>query len=91
MSFTENRIRVLPQNERALHVFLTPHFGAHRPRRADARRLERKSHRARAGAPRLDVLALTLFGVSSAAWSVRDPAGSHRLNRRLRIRAGGGQ
>jgi hypothetical protein len=76
----ENRIRVLPQNERALHVLLTLNFGAiialSAPMLLDWGANPTELAPAHHG---WMSWALTLFGVSSAAWSVRDAAASHRL------------
>jgi hypothetical protein len=77
---TENRIRVLPQNERALHVFLTLNFGAiialAVPMLVDWSANPTGLAPAHHG---WMSWALTVFGVSSAAWSVRDALASHRL------------
>jgi hypothetical protein len=85
---TENRIRVLPQNERALHVFLTLNFGAiialAVPMLVDWSASPTELATAHHG---WMSWALTLFGVSSAAWSVRDALASHRL----KLQAGGGK
>jgi hypothetical protein len=85
---TENRIRVLPQNERALHVFLTLNFGAIIALAvptlvdwgANATGLVPAHHGWMSWA-------LTLFGVSSAGWAVRDALASVRL----RLQPGGGR
>jgi hypothetical protein len=76
----ENRTRVLPQNERALHVLLTLNFGAIIALMisllvewgANATELAPAHHGWMSWA-------LTLFGVSSAAWSVRDLIARRRL------------
>jgi hypothetical protein len=76
----ENRIRVLPQNERALHVLLTLNFGAiialMIPLLVDWSGNPAELAPAHHG---WISWALTLFGVSSAAWSVRDLAARRRL------------
>lgn len=77
----ENRTRVLPQNERVLHVFLTLNYGlivallvpiliewSSRPAA-----LERVSHG-------WTTWALALFGASSFAWSLRDVLAWRRLS-----------
>lgn len=82
----ENRIRVLPQNERALHVLLTLNFGAiialGVPMLADWGANPTELAPAHHG---WMSWALTVFGVSSAAWSVRDAVASIQL----RLGAGG--
>ena len=82
----ENRIRVLPQNERALHVLLTLNFGAiialSVPMLADWGAHPTELAPAHHG---WMSWALTVFGVSAAAWSVRDAVASFRL----RLHAGG--
>jgi hypothetical protein len=69
----ENRTRVLPQNERALHVFLTLNYGAILalllPLLLDWGANPTELAPAHHG---WMSWALTLFGASSAAWSVRD-------------------
>lgn len=83
----ENRIRVLPQNERALHVFLTLNFGAiialAVPMLVDWSANPTELAPAHHG---WMSWVLTLFGVSSAGWAVRDAVASVRL----RLRPGGG-
>jgi hypothetical protein len=84
---TENRIRVLPQNERALHVFLTLNFGAiialAVPMLVDWSANPAELAPAHHG---WMSWALTLFAVSSAGWALRDALASHRL----KLRPGGG-
>jgi hypothetical protein len=71
--YEENRTRVLPQNERVLHVFLTVNFGAILAAlawllpgwAAGAAALVPTSHGWLSWA-------LSAFALSSAAWSVRD-------------------
>jgi len=78
----ENRIRVLPQNERALHVLLTLNFGALIALLAPA--LLDWGANPTELAPAYHgwmSWALTVFGLSSAAWSVRDLLASRRLGR----------
>jgi uncharacterized protein len=76
----ENRIRVLPQNERALHIFLTLNFGAIIallvPLLLDWGANPTELAPAHHG---WMSWALTLFGTTSAAWSVRDLIASRRL------------
>jgi hypothetical protein len=76
----ENRIRVLPQNERALHVFLTLNFGALvallAPVLADWGANPAELAAAYHGWMSWALLAL---GISSAGWSVRDLVASRRL------------
>ena len=76
----ENRIRVLPQNERALHVFLTLNFGAiialAVPMLLDWGANPTELAPAHHG---WMSWALSLFGVSSAAWSLRDLLAFRRL------------
>ena len=76
----ENRIRVLPQNERALHVFLTLNYGAILalliPVLVDWGANPTELAPAHHG---WMSWALTLFGLSSAAWSVRDLVAFRRL------------
>jgi hypothetical protein len=76
----ENRTRVLPQSERALHVLLTLNFGAIIALMvpllmawgANPTELAPAHHG-------WTSWALTLFGLSSAAWSVRDLIACRRL------------
>jgi uncharacterized protein len=78
--FIENRIRVLPQNERVLHVFLTLNFGAIIALlvpllldwSAQATSLQRVHHG-------WTSWALSLLAVMSVAWSVRDLLAFRRL------------
>ena len=76
----ENRIRVLPQNERALHVFLTLNYGAILalllPLLVDWGANPTELAPAHHG---WMSWALTLFGLSSAGWSVRDLVAFRRL------------
>jgi hypothetical protein len=69
----ENRIRVLPQNERALHIFLTLNFGAlvalFVPVLLDWGANPTELAPAHHG---WMTWALSLLGAASAAWSVRD-------------------
>ena len=79
----ENRTRVLPQNERALHVFLTLNYGAIlallTPLLLDWSANPTELAPAHHG---WMSWALTLFAVSSAGWSVRDWMAAKRLSRR---------
>jgi len=78
--WTENRVRVLPQNERVLHFFLVLNLGAitvlvmvlTTSWRADPTRLVLRDTGWLSWA-------LLFFGVSSAAWSVRDFIAWRRL------------
>jgi hypothetical protein len=78
----ENRIRVMPQNERALHVLLTLNLGL-------IVAVLVPVLRAWAGQPteRVPVdhgalsVALTLLGLASWAWSIRDARAWRRLRR----------
>jgi hypothetical protein len=76
----ENRIRVLPQNERALHVFLTLNFGALvallAPLLAAWAANPTELAPAYYGWMSWALLAL---GLASAGWSVRDLIASRRL------------
>ena len=76
----ENRIRVLPQNERALHVFLTLNFGAiialFVPALLDWWANPTELAPAHHG---WMTWALSLLGIASAAWSVRDFMAFRRL------------
>jgi len=81
--YVENRTRVLPQNERVLHVFLTVNFGAILatlgtvlPGWAAA-----PSQLLPTSYGWLSWL-LSAFGLSSAAWSLRDLIASRSLARR---------
>jgi len=78
----ENRIRVLPQNERALHVFLTLNFGAiialFVPALLDWWANPTELASAHHG---WMTWALSLLGIASAAWSVRDLLAFRRLGR----------
>lgn len=76
--WTENRIRVLPQNERVLHFFLVLNLGA------IALCLISTGWHAQASALLMRDYGwlswvLLFFGVSSAAWSVRDFIAWRRL------------
>ena len=76
----ENRIRVLPQNERALHVFLTLNFGALVALLVPV--LADWMANPTALAPSYSgwmSWALAALGLVSAAWSVRDLVASRRL------------
>lgn len=76
----ENRTRVLPRNERALHVFLTLNYGAILalllPLLVDWGANPTELAPAHHG---WMSWGLTLFGLSSAAWSVRDLVAFRRL------------
>jgi hypothetical protein len=80
--YIENRIRVLPQNERVLHVLLTLNFGAIIALlvpvlldwAANPTELAPAHHGWMSWA-------LSLLGVASAAWSVRDLMAFRRLGR----------
>jgi len=76
----ENRIRVLPQNERALHVFLTLNFGALVALLAPllAAWAANPTQLAPAYYGWMSWVLLAL-GLASAAWSVRDLIASRRL------------
>lgn len=78
----ENRIRVLPQNERALHVLLTLNYGAIiallAPLLLDWSANPTELAPAHHG---WMTWALTLVGLSSAAWSVRDLVAARRRAR----------
>lgn len=76
----ENRIRVLPQNERALHVFLTLNFGALVALLAPALAAwwANPSELAPAYHGWMS-WALLGLGLASAGWSVRDLVASRRL------------
>jgi hypothetical protein len=78
----ENRIRVLPQNERALHVFLTLNFGAiialFVPVLLDWAANPTELAPAHHG---WMTWALSLLGLASAAWSIRDVLAFRRLGR----------
>lgn len=80
----ENRIRVLPQSERALHVLLTLNYGAIvallAPLLLDWAANPTELAPAHHG---WASWALTLFGLSSAAWSLRDLMAWKRASRRL--------
>src|SRR4051812_47994259 len=69
--WTENRIRVLPQNERVLHFFLVLNLGAIALCLAFTGWHERPTALVMLGSGWLPWL-LLFFGASSAAWSVRD-------------------
>ena len=76
----ENRIRVLPHNERALHVFLLINFGAilalMAPLLLDWWSLPTALGPAHHG---WTSWALTFLGLASAAWAMRDLAAWRRL------------
>ena len=76
----ENRTRVLPQNERALHVLLTLNYGAILallvPLLLDWSANPTELAPAHHG---WMSWALTLFGLSSAGWSLRDLVACRRL------------
>jgi hypothetical protein len=78
--WVENHTRVLPQNERVLHVFLTLNYGLIVAVLVPV--LLEWSHRA-TGLQARDwgwtSVALTVFGASSFAWSVRDAFAWRRL------------
>jgi hypothetical protein len=78
--FIENRIRVLPQNERVLHVFLTLNFGAIIallvPALLDWGAQPTSLHRVHHG---WTSWALSALAVTSLAWSVRDLLAFRRL------------
>jgi hypothetical protein len=78
----ENRIRVLPRNERVLHVFLTLNLGAILallvPQLLHWARLPAGVERVHHGA--LSWL-LTFLALASAAWAVRDFIAWRRLGR----------
>ena len=76
----ENRIRVLPQNERALHVFLTLNFGALVALLAPV--LVAWGANPTELAPAYHgwmSWALAALGLASAGWSLRDLVASRRL------------
>jgi uncharacterized protein len=79
----ENRIRVLPQNERALHIFLTLNFGALlallAPVLADWMANPTALEPSYSG---WMSWALAALGIASAGWSVRDLIASRRLKLR---------
>ena len=81
--FIENRSRVLPQNERVLHVFLTLNYGLIVALLVP-RLLEWASRES--GLVRADhgwmTWAITLLGLASAAWAVRDLRAFLRLGNR---------
>jgi hypothetical protein len=87
--FVENRSRVLPQNERILHVFLTLNLGAIIVVLYPL--LSEWAARPTALAPR-DFGALSwiisLFALSAAAWAVRDALAWQRL-KHVSVAAGG--
>jgi hypothetical protein len=78
----ENRTRVLPQNERALHVFLTLNYGLIVALLVPAL-FEWARHPTALAArdPAWTRWALAFFGASSFAWSVRDLLAWRRLAR----------
>jgi hypothetical protein len=77
----ENRIRVLPQNERVLHIFLTLNYGAIIallvPTLADWARQPTGLAAAERG---WMAWAISAFAAASAAWAVRDFLAWRRLN-----------
>lgn len=78
----ENRIRVLPQNERVLHIFLTLNFGAIIALLAPALAAWGPNPTELAPAHHgWMTWALTLLGLASAAWSVRDLVAFRRLKK----------
>ena len=76
----ENRARVLPQNERALHVLLTLNFGAiialFVPLLIDWGANPTELAPAHHG---WSSWALTFFGLASAAWAIRDATAARRM------------
>ena len=80
--WVENRTRVLPQNERVLHIFLTLNLGliiaALVPQLLDWSARPTGLERAHHGAL---TWILTLFALASAAWAVRDFIAWRRLGR----------
>jgi hypothetical protein len=76
----ENRVRVLPQNERALHVLLILNFGAivalFVPLLIDWGANPTELAPAHHG---WSSWAMTFFGVASAAWAVRDARAARRM------------
>jgi len=79
----ENRIRVLPQNERALHVLLTLNFGAIIALAVPAL-LDWGANPTELAPAHHGWMSwsLTLFGLASGAWSVRDAAAALNFSRR---------
>jgi hypothetical protein len=78
----ENRIRVLPQNERALHVLLTLNFGAIIALFVPALLAWGANPTELAPAHHGWMSwALSLLGMASAAWSIRDLLAFRRLGR----------
>ena len=79
----ENRLRVLPQNERALHIFLTLNFGALLallvPVLADWMANPTALEPSYSG---WASWALAALGIASAGWSVRDLVALRRLKLR---------
>lgn len=75
--WTENRVRVLPQNERVLHFFLVLNLGAIALCLVFTGWHERPTALVLQDRGWLSWL-LLFFGVSSAAWSLRDFASAHR-------------
>ena len=76
--WTENRIRVLPQNERLLHFFLVMNLGAIALCLVFSGWHDQPTALVMRESGGLSWL-LLLFGVSSAAWSVRDALAWRRL------------
>jgi hypothetical protein len=79
--FIENRIRVLPQNERVLHVFLTLNMGAIIAVLAMLLTHTGSDATAVTRVVFPTTWLLTLLAVSSAAWAVRDLVAWIRLGR----------
>jgi hypothetical protein len=87
--FIENRTRVLPQNERILHVILTLNLGAIITVLYPL--LREWGSRPTALAPTgYGILSwiISLFAVTALAWAVRDALARHRL-RRVSVATGG--
>lgn len=79
--WTENRIRVLPQNERMLHVFLTLNMGAIIATLAPTLMNWHAAPTALAANPHGWVSwVLAFFAASSATWAVRDFVAWRRLS-----------
>lgn len=86
--FEENRTRVLPQNERVLHVFLTLNYGLIVALLAPTLLAWARQPTGFASADHgWTSWALALFGASSFAWSVRDALAWRRLSRASRLGA----
>jgi hypothetical protein len=86
--FIENRIRVMPQNERVLHVLLTLNLGLIAAVLVPVLYAWAELPTGRVpvdhGAPSI---ALTLLGLASWAWSIRDARAWRRLHREAAARA----